>query len=247
VRIPVAPEGIGIVVVASVICAAVGAGLEYLWWPLSLPVFAIWVWVISFFRDPRRVRNYVPGEFCAPADGTMTEITRLDHHELIGGPAVRMGMFLSLFNVHANRSPCAGRVRSIDYRKGLFLDARHPESGEKNESNTLVIEPSPPLAGPIVVRQVAGLVARRIVCHARPGDSLSIGERFGMIKFGSRTELIIPLVEGTEIMVKVGDKVKAGLTIMARQRVAARGEEARITKQLRPELLSVTNIEARSS
>lgn len=187
---------------------------------MTLPIFAFWIWVISFFRDPQRIRTFSAGELCAPADGTITEITRLERDETIGGPAIRMGLFLSLFNVHANRAPCAGKVRSISYQKGLFLDARHPKSGAKNESNTLVIE-SWALPGPIVVRQVAGLVARRIVCHAKPGATLSMGERFGMIKFGSRTELIIPAIEGTEVLVKVGDKVNAGLTVMARLPVAS--------------------------
>ncbi|MBU0718977.1 MAG: phosphatidylserine decarboxylase, partial [Planctomycetes bacterium] len=174
-----------------------------------------------FFRDPVRVRAYEPGDFCSPADGRVTEITELDHHEAIDGPAVRIGIFLSIFNVHINRAPCSGRVRALAYRAGEFLDARHPESGRRNESNTVLIDPDEPLPGPVEVRQVAGTVARRIICHLATDQHVPIGARFGMIKFGSRTELIIPRLESTEVKVEVGDRVRAGLTILARQAVRA--------------------------
>jgi phosphatidylserine decarboxylase len=128
-------------------------------------------------------------------------------------------MFLSLFDVHANRSSCGGTVRSIEYTKGEFLDARHVESGSRNESNTLVIDPEDGMPGPIIIRQVAGKVARRICCHVGVGDRMEIGQRFGMIKFGSRTELIVPRLPGTEVLVAIGDKAHAGLTILARQTV----------------------------
>lgn len=141
----------------------------------------------------------------------------LDHHEAIGGPAIKIGVFLSLFNVHVNRSPCSGRVRSLLHKPGAYLDARHPESGSRNESNTVLIDPEAPMPGPIEVRQVAGLVARRIICHAKVGDHMPIGMRFGMIKFGSRTEVIIPRRAETQVVVQVGDKVQGGLTILARQ------------------------------
>ena len=194
-------------------------------WPAALPLVIVWGWVLSFFRDPQRVARLADGELCAPADGTVTEITPLDNHELIGGPALKIGIFLSIFSVHANRSPCAGTVRSVQYAAGRFLDARNPQSGGTNESNTLVIDPVAPAAGPIVVRQVAGLIARRIICHAGQGDRLGAGQRFGMIKFGSRTELIVPADVPTEVAVEVGAKVKAGLTVLLRQKPApAEGE-----------------------
>ena len=131
-----------------------------------------------------------------------------------------MGIFLRRCNVHVTRAPGSGRVRALCYRRGEFLDARHPEAGRRNESNTVLIDPDAPMPGPVEVRQIAGLVARRIICHARANTFLAIGERFGLIKFGSRTELIIPLSDGTDIQVKVGDKVRAGVTIIARQRPA---------------------------
>jgi phosphatidylserine decarboxylase len=215
----IAPEGLREILIATVVLGAAAAGSWIVFWPAA-PVFVVlWIWVVAFFRDPKRQRAFEPGELCSPADGTVTELTRLDEHKTIDGPAVRIGIFLSLFNVHVNRSPCAGRVRSVTYQPGSFLDARHPDSGRRNESNTLVIEPDAPLPGPVVVRQVAGLVARRIICHAGAGDHMPIGSRFGIIKFGSRTELIIPRCESTEVMVSVGDKVRAGLTIVAKQPV----------------------------
>jgi phosphatidylserine decarboxylase len=215
----IAREGLPQIAMATVLLGALGA--LGAWWhgAAAVPFVVVWVWVISFFRDPVRRRRFEAGALCSPADGTITEIVELESHDAFDGPAIRIGVFLSLFNVHINRSPCAATVRSIDYRPGLFLDARHRDSGRKNESNTLLLDPDGPMPGPVVVRQVAGLVARRIICHAKPGDHMATGHRFGLIKFGSRTELIIPKIAGTEVVVRIGDKVKAGLTPLARQRI----------------------------
>lgn len=218
---PIAKEGFREIALATLILGAFAVGGAWLFWPLSVPFVLLWLWVLSFFRDPRRTRSFEVGELCAPADGTVTEVAELDMFEAIGGPAVRIGIFLSLLNVHINRAPCSGRVRSLSYRPGEFLDARRPDAGRRNESNTLLIDPDDPMPGPVEVRQIAGLLARRIICHATAEQHLSIGARFGLIKFGSRTELIIPRVEGTEIKVKPGDKVRAGLTVVARQPVEA--------------------------
>ncbi len=218
---PIAREGLREMLLSTLVLGIVGLGFAYLAWPLALPFVVVWIWVIAFFRDPKRVRTYAPGDLCAPADGTVTEIVEFEDNEHIGGPAVRIGIFLSLFNVHINRSPCAGCIRSMAYFKGEFLDARHPESGQRNESNMLVIDPEAKMPGPVIVRQVAGLVARRIICNAQVNDQMTIGHRFGLIKFGSRTELIIPRLEGTQILVSIGQAVKGGLTIMATQPIAA--------------------------
>lgn len=215
--IPIATEGSREIVWATLILGALALGSAWITWPLAVPFILLWVWVLSFFRDPRRIRAYAAGDLCSPADGTVTEVSALDGYDAIIGPAWRIGIFLSIFNVHVNRAPVSGRVRAVLYRPGEFLDARHTESGRRNESNTIVIDPDPPMPGPLVLRQVAGLVARRIICHAKVNDHLAIGERFGMIKFGSRTELIIPRRANTEIMVKIGDVVHGGLTIVARQ------------------------------
>ena len=213
----IAKEGIREIGLATLILGGIAALAYWLFWPLAILPLAVWLWVLAFFRDPPRRRAFAPGELCSPADGTVTEIAELDHHESIGGPATRIGIFLSLFNVHVNRSPCSGRVRSLYYRAGEFLDARHPECGRRNESNTLTIDPEPSLPGPVEVRQIAGLVARRIICHARANEPLRIGQRFGMIKFGSRTELIVPRLADTRVEVKLGDKVHGGLTVLIRQ------------------------------
>jgi len=217
---PIAREGIREILLATLLLGVLAAGALWLYWPLAVIPLVLWLWVLSFFRDPVRVREFGPQELCGPADGTITEITHLDHYEPLDGPAIRIGMFLSLFNVHANRAPCAGRVRTCTYKKGEFLDARHVESGQRNESNTLLIDPDAPLPGPVEVRQIAGLVARRIICHAGVGDHLTTGQRFGFIKFGSRTELIIPRLPGTEVTVGLGDAVRAGLTLLARQPIS---------------------------
>lgn len=213
-----AKEGIREMLIATVVLGAAAVGL-WLWLPVMAAIPAvIWIWAISFFRDPKRAGQFAPGEMCAPADGTVSEVTRLDHHDAIGGPAYRIGIFLSIFNVHINRAPCAGTVRTVTYKPGEFLDARHAESGARNEANTLLIDPDGPQPGPIQVRQVAGLIARRIICHAQPGTRLARGERFGMIKFGSRTELILPDRGDVDITVKPGDTVRAGLTVLVRRK-----------------------------
>lgn len=211
----IAKEGLREIAIATLILGALALAGVWLFWPVAILFVVLWLWVISFFRDPRRERSFEPGELCAPADGTVTEVSELDTHEEIGGPSVRIGIFLSLFSVHINRAPCSGSVSSISYHPGTFLDARHPDSGRRNESNTLVIDPDDPMPGPVVVRQVAGMLARRIICHATEGQHLPAGARFGMIKFGSRTELILPRRADTEIRVKIGDKVRAGLTVVA--------------------------------
>lgn len=216
----IAKEGIKEIALSTIVLGGIALGLLYVAWPLAIPFVAVWIWVLAFFRDPPRRGAFASNEFCSPADGTITEIVELEDHPSIGGPALRIGMFLSLFNVHINRSPCAGTVRSLSYRAGEFLDARHPESGQRNESNTVVLDPQFPLVGPVEVRQVAGLVARRIICHAKAGQKLATGERFGLIKFGSRTELILPHLVGTEVTVAIGDKVRAGLTLLARQPIS---------------------------
>jgi len=222
---PIAREGLREIMLATLVLGGGAAAGFFFWWPLAIPFLALWVFVIAFFRDPNRRRVHTAGALCSPADGTVTEITELPSSSMLERPGVRIGIFLSIFNVHINRAPCAGVVRSTSYRRGEYLDARHEESGARNESNTLVIDPESPIPGPIVVRQVAGWVARRIICHASAGTRLGMGERFGMIKFGSRTELVIPRLPGTEIKVKVGDRVRAGLTVLASQAVGRTASE----------------------
>lgn len=186
------------------------------WWIGAAPLLVVWGFVVSFFRDPPRSIPTAPGLMVAPADGKVTEVARLeDGWPGVDEPVLKISIFLSIFNVHVNRAPCDGRVLDTLYERGEFLDVRHPESGMRNERNSITIAPEADY-GPIIVRQIAGLVARRIVCHIGEGDRVTRGERFGMIKFGSRTDLIVPASSGLEPAVALGDVVKGGKTILMR-------------------------------
>ncbi len=129
---------------------------------------------------------------------------------------MRVSIFLSVLSVHVNRAPCAGTVVGTKLREGLFLDARAEDCADKNACNTVTLAPDKPIAGPILVKQLTGKIARRIVCGVGPGDRLAAGQKFGMIKFGSRTDVIVPEQPGLEVLVRVGDKVHAGSSILAR-------------------------------
>jgi phosphatidylserine decarboxylase len=178
---------------------------------------AFWFFVLlclctlAFFRDPDRTSPADPDVIVAAADGTVMDIVELDEHEVLKTKTRRVGIFLSVLNVHTNRVPIDGRVTFRQHRPGLFLDARRPDCSEKNESMTWAFE-NPRMT--IVVRQITGAIARRIVAWANVGDELKKGERFGMIRFGSRTELYLPL--SAIILVKVGDHVAGGATPIAR-------------------------------
>ena len=187
-------------------------------WGLVPAVLALAV--LSFFRDPRRRPPTGDGLILAAADGKIVEISR-DLPGPDGTARLRIMIFLSVFNVHINRSPCAARVREVRYEPGAFLNALRPEADTQNESNTLVLDPSEPLPGPIHVRQISGVLARRIVCATRVGESLAAGQRYGMIKLGSRTEVTLPEHPDWEICVSVGAKVQAGLTVLARLRAGS--------------------------
>lgn len=177
---------------------------------LPIPVVGL-LFTLNFFRDPPRRIPSEPGLMVSPADGTIVEIADMVEPEFLNVPCTRIAIFLNVFNVHINRSPCDGEVRATKYKPGKFLDVRHPDCSTQNESNTIHL-------GDVVVKQIAGLIARRIVCEAKPQDKLARGEKFGMIKFGSRTELYIPKDRVQEIRVKLKDKVKGGETIIARTR-----------------------------
>ena len=156
----------------------------------------------------------MPGVLVSPADGTVAEVTELEHDEYIGGPAVRIGIFLSIFNVHINRTPCATRVIRLRYERGEFLNALKPESALRNENMWIGLEEQEFPHRPLIVRQISGAIARRIVCDLKPGQRLARGEKFGMIKLGSRTELIVPKEDHLKVEVQVGQKVLGGETIL---------------------------------
>jgi phosphatidylserine decarboxylase len=190
------------------------------------PVFAVLLGlVVWFFRDPPRRIPQDEGLMVSPADGKIAEITRLEGDEFVGGPAVRIGIFLSIFNVHLNRSPAAVRVLGLRYFPGRFLNAMRPESARENESMWIGLEEEAPPHRRLVVRQIAGAYARRIVCALRPGEVVGRGDKIGMIKLGSRTELILADEPGLRIDVKVGDRVKAGTSVLARYEPKPPGED----------------------
>jgi phosphatidylserine decarboxylase len=166
---------------------------------------------LLFFRDPNREVPPDPSTIVAAADGTVTEVAEIDESEFLKTRTRRVGIFLSIFDVHTNRAPIDGRIIYRQHREGLCLDARSRDCSEKNEAMTWAFENQ---RVTIVVRQLTGAIARRIVAWADVGDQLNKGERFGMIRFGSRTEVYLPLT--ASVLVKVGDHVSAGSTIIAR-------------------------------
>src|SRR5258705_9479068 len=178
---------------------------------LSLIFLALFLFTIAFFRDPDRPVPADPNLIVAPADGTVRDIVELDEKEVLKTKTRRIGIFLSIFDVHTNRAPIDGRISYRQHHEGLCLDARDPHCPEKNEAMIWAFENS---RGTIVVRQLTGAIARRIVAWANVGDELNKGERFGMIRFGSRTELYLPLE--AEVLVKTGDHVSGGSTVIAR-------------------------------
>ena len=188
---------------------AVTCAFFSLW--LSLVFVALILYSLAFFRDPNRSDPSDQRAVVAAADGTVADIGEIDEKEFLKARTRRVGIFLSIFDVHTNRAPVAGRIAFQQFRKGLFFDARRPECSEKNEAMTWAFQ-NP--RATIVVRQLSGAIARRIVGWAKVGDELKRGERFGMIRFGSRTEVYLPL--DAEIFVKVGDHVKGGASVIAR-------------------------------
>jgi phosphatidylserine decarboxylase len=204
VRIPVAAEGWPFIFPPAIVaCILAVAG----WWAWAIPLAVVALAFLGFFRDPERAAPNVPGAVLAPADGRVMAIAPVEDRWV--GPAVRVSIFLSPLDVHVNRVPVAGIVRDVEYVRGRFLAAYRPEASEQNERCTVALEADTSRVG---VRQIAGVLARRIVCRVRPGDKLQAGERFGLIRFGSRTDLLV--ARGTELRVKEGDRVRGGETVM---------------------------------
>jgi len=190
------------------------------------------IWVLAFFRDPYRAVPADTNLLLAPADGKITDIEIVDENDFIGAKALRIGIFLSIFDAHINRAPCNVKVEKITHKQGKNKNAKNPQSGRVNESNDLALVRTDSPKERLIVRQISGAIARRIVCQTSQGQKLTGGEKFGMIKFGSRTELYLPVLPGGtplggenasarghpswECLVQIGDKVKAGLTPLVR-------------------------------
>jgi phosphatidylserine decarboxylase len=185
---------------------------------------ALFVFTMQFFRDPERQPPGGPETVLSPADGTVVDIVEMTETEFVGGAAVRVGIFMSPFNCHVNRFPVNGTVAKVVHRAGKFLKAYDPRAIDENEASITGIRAT--FEGrevPIMMRQVSGVAARRIVNPLAPGDQARRGERFGMIKFGSRCELFLPKDAGFEVAVKLGDKVYAGKSVLARHAAIAAG------------------------
>jgi phosphatidylserine decarboxylase len=188
-----------------------GALAVFLGWRIAaVLLLALAAFVVYFFRDPERVPPPGPGIVVSPADGRVMEVIQ---ESWDGRAGQRISIFLAVWNVHVNRSPMAGRVTRVDYRPGKFYAAMRSRASVENEQNVIHLETD---RGPIAFKQIAGWVARRVVCWKSPGDSLALGERIGMIRFGSRMDVWLPAE--TEIVVRPGDHVAGGVSILARWR-----------------------------
>jgi phosphatidylserine decarboxylase len=202
------------------ICIALAYEVHWAFWLPVIALVLVELEIITFFRDPERDIPTDPAVFVSPADGVVTNIAEVDEPEM--GKALRISIFLSIFNVHVNRCPFDATVTDVRYFPGEYLDARNAESAVRNEqlwidmnvrSNAVSDES---VAIPIRVKQISGAIARRIVCWLKPGDIVKKGERIGMIKLGSRTDLLIPADRVGEISVKIGDTVGGGATVLLR-------------------------------
>jgi phosphatidylserine decarboxylase len=221
-QLGLARAGLAEVVVFTLLYLALASGIAALallvhgaFWLLLLVPTLLWLEVVYFFRDPKRHIPTDPAALVSPADGTVTHVDEVVDLDFPGGRAFRVGIFLSIFNVHINRVPRPGRVRDLRYIPGAFLDARNPQSAVQNEQLWTDLEDEA-FHQLVRVKQISGAIARRIVCWLRPGEEVKAGQRFGMIKFGSRTEVLLPMGLAMDVRVKVGDKVKGGSTVLLR-------------------------------
>ena len=217
-RIPFTPHGAKEIVFlgGGLLISAIAAG-ALVHWAAAIPFALLLLFVLNFFRDPERTPPGGPGVAVAPADGKVTDIGEVDEPNFIGGRALRIGIFLDVFSVHVNRAPLDGRITGVLYKPGKFLDVRDPRCKDLNEANLVGFQGP---RGKFAIRQVAGLIARRIVWPFKEGDELRRGDRAGMIKFGSRTELFLPADAPVEIEVEVGQNVRGGASVMLRYRDA---------------------------
>ncbi len=210
----IAREGLPFIVVGLAVTAIlVAASLRWdSWWLFSAGALLalLTLFTIFFFRDPPRRVIAEPNLLLAPADGKIVSIDTLENHPYVGGRAVKISIFLSIFDVHINRIPTSGTIDYVQYNPGKFFAAFKDKASQLNEQTEIGIISQ---AGyKIVVKQIAGLIARRIVCKLSEGESVSVGNRFGMICFGSRADLLVPV--DSDLQVHMGDHVKGGLTVI---------------------------------
>jgi len=204
-RIPIAKQGYIFILPLLIISSALFC-LEY---KIAGALFGgLFLFVLNFFRDPDRTLPNEPNAVISPADGKVVEIVR-ETDPLLGEAYNRISIFLNVFNVHVQRTPVAGTIEKVKYNPGKFLNAANHKASLDNEQNALIINTG---GQKVLVKQIAGLIARRIVCWAKEGDSYELGQRFGLIRFGSRVDLFLP--ETAKITVVCGDIVKGGSSIM---------------------------------
>ena len=202
---------IGIAAVAA--ASAFGLALarrSWTLWLLAVVVTLLALWVAYFFRDPERTGQRGATLVVAPADGRLIMMTEVDEPAFIQGRAIRLSIFMNVFNVHVNRYPVDGAVRYVHYNKGKFINAAAEKSSLENEQMSVGLESGPYR---ILVRQIAGLIARRIVTYSKVGETVHQGDRMGIIRFGSRVDVFLPT--GAHVLAKVGDLTTAGTTILA--------------------------------
>jgi len=204
----IAREGWPFIAVAWVLAIAAG----WLWLPLGILLGIVAVWVVAFFRDPIRPGPRGSQYVVAAAEGHIVHITEVDEAMYVKERAVRISIFLSVFDVHVNRYPVDGTVELVHYNKGKFLHAAGEKASLDNEQSSIGIHGP---RGRVLVRQIAGLIARRIVTDAKPGEHVAQGARLGLIRFGSRTDVFLPLSARPSVKVKVGDRVRVGGTVLA--------------------------------
>lgn len=203
----VAPEGIPFIVVAWLVAAALFAAGQPVAALLWLPVA---IWVVAFFRDPERSGRRGDDLVIAPADGKVVSVIPIHEPDVIGGPAIRVSIFMNVFNVHVNRYPATGTVTFRRYRPGKFVNAAAEKAALENEQSDIGLTTP---RGVMLVRQIAGLIARRIITDHEKGHVAQQGARLGLIRFGSRVDVFLPA--GTEILVKEGEITQAGVTVIA--------------------------------
>ncbi len=210
-------EGYKYILIATVLWAFIGylsyaflSGIPLLFYPINLICFLLWFWVIWFFRLPSRRFTTGPDKVIAPADGKVVVIEETHEGEYFKDRRLQVSIFMSPLNVHVNRNPISGVVRYMKYHPGKYLVAWHPKSSTENERTTMVIAGS---RAELLVRQIAGALARRICCYVKEGDKVEQTGQFGYIRVGSRVDVFFPA--GTQVNVRIGDTVKGGVTVLA--------------------------------
>jgi phosphatidylserine decarboxylase len=211
----IAPEGWPFILAGWTLVALGGWGVEA-WsrwlWVAEAPLLLVAVWLLVFFRDPHRVGPRGDRYVIAPADGKIVGIAVVHEPMYLNSRATRISIFMSVFDVHVNRYPATGTVELVRYHKGRFLHAASDKAGLDNEQSSVGIRAA---QGPLLVRQIAGLIARRIVTDGQPGGRAQQGERMGMIRFGSRVDVFLPAAARFAVTVATGDRVRAGASVLA--------------------------------